>query len=155
VAAADADGYVREALEAYAPATVDLDVNVLVDVFHSAMREELVDRNPAKLAERPKLPRRNWRILEPADAGRVAAAFTDSQARAVFLTLTLTLTGLRGHELQALRWRDVDLLEGVLRVRDSNNQALPRPCRRQLPLGGGHAGGSDARCADKSRARRR
>jgi len=77
VAAADADGYVREALEAYAPATVDLDVNVLVDVFHSAMREELVDRNPAELAERPKLPRRNWRILEPAEAGRVAAAFTE------------------------------------------------------------------------------
>ena len=125
MAAADADGFVREALDAYAPATVNLDVNVLVDVFHSAMREELVDRNPAKLAERPKLPRRNWRILEPAEAGRVAAAFTDSQARAVFLTLILT--GLRRHELQALRWRDVDLLEGVLRVRDSNNQALPRP----------------------------
>jgi len=153
VAAADADGFVREALDAYAPATVNLDVNVLVDVFHSAMREELVDRNPAKLAERPKVPRRNWRILGPAEAGRVAAAFMDSQARAVFLTLILT--GLRRHELQALRWRDVDLLEGVLRVRDSNNQALPRPCRRHLPLGGGHAGGSDARCADKSRARRR
>ena len=32
--------------------------------------------------------------------------------------LTLVLTGLRRHELQALRWRDVDLLDGVLRVRD-------------------------------------
>ena len=36
--------------------------------------------------------------------------------------LTLILTGLRRHELQALRWRDVDLLKGVLRVRDSKTE---------------------------------
>jgi integrase len=49
--------------------------------------------------ERPKLPRRKWRILEPVEVGRVYKGFTDEQARTVFLTLVLT--GVRRSELQA------------------------------------------------------
>jgi integrase/recombinase XerD len=48
-----------------------------------------------------------------------AFPFADEQARVAFLTLVLT--GRRG-ELQALRWRDVDLVENVLRVRDSKTE---------------------------------
>jgi integrase len=61
----DVTSYVREALDDYAPATVNLDVSVLVDVLNSAIREELIETNPALHAERPKIPRRRWRILEP------------------------------------------------------------------------------------------
>ncbi|MBD0338260.1 MAG: site-specific integrase [Thermoleophilia bacterium] len=51
---------------------------------------------------------------------RLARAFEDAQARTAFLTLVLT--GLRRHGCRQLRWRDVDLLEGVLRVRDSKTE---------------------------------
>lgn len=111
--------------------TVSRDLGVLHDLFASAMREELVDSNPAAAAEYPKKARRRWRILEPAEVGRVLRAFTDEQARVVFLTLVLT--GIRRHELQNLRWRDVDLLEGVLRVRQSKTEegerAIALPAR--------------------------
>ena len=50
----------------------------------------------------------------------MAKAFTDEQARLVFLVLVLC--GLRRFELQSLRWRDVDLLENVLRVADSKTE---------------------------------
>ena len=70
--------------------------------------------------ERPKLPRRKWRILEPVEVARVSKAFTDEQAKTVFLTLVLT--GIRRSELQALRWRDVDLVENVLKIRDSKSE---------------------------------
>jgi integrase len=99
---------------------VDRDIDLLHAIFKTAVKEELVDSNPAAGAERPKLPRRQWRILEPVEVARVAKAFTDEQARVVFLTLVLT--GVRRSELQALRWRDVDLIEGVLRVRDSKTE---------------------------------
>jgi integrase len=82
--------------------------------------EELVEANPAVGAEYPKLPRRKWRILEPVGVARVLKAFTDEQARVVFLTLVLT--GIRRFELQALRWRDVDLVENMPRVRDSKSE---------------------------------
>ena len=102
------------------PASISRDVSTLHAIFTTAKREELVESNPAERAERPKLPKRRWRILEPVEVARVAKAFTDEQARVVFLTLVLT--GLRRFELQSLRWRDVDLLEAVLRVRDSKTE---------------------------------
>lgn len=101
-------------------ASISRDVSILHAIFATAKREELVESNPAERAERPKLPKRRWRILEPAEVARVAKAFTDEQARVVFLTLVLT--GLRRSELQALRWGDVDLLDAVLRVRDSKTE---------------------------------
>jgi integrase/recombinase XerD len=50
----------------------------------------------------------------------VLKAFTDEQARAIFITVVLT--GLRRFELKGLRWRDVALVEGVLRVRVSKSE---------------------------------
>jgi len=50
----------------------------------------------------------------------VARAFTDEQHRTVFWTLVLT--GVRREELRRLRWRDVDLVESVLRVRDAKSE---------------------------------
>jgi integrase len=83
------------------------------------MRCELVDRNPVATVERPKGKPFQPTLLDPAEVSRVARAFTDEQARVVFLTLVLT--GVRRSELQRLRWCDVDLVENVLRVRESKS----------------------------------
>jgi integrase len=116
----DVAAYTREALDDFAPKTIQLRLNLLHDVFKTAKAEELVDSNPVEGTERPKVSRRRWRILEPVEVGRVLRAFTDEQARLIFLTLMLT--GIRRFELQALRWRDVDLVDDVLRVRDSKSE---------------------------------
>jgi integrase len=145
----DVAGYTRAALSGEvlrwpdgsprpaAPKSVQLHVNLLHDVFKTARAEELVESNPVDGAERPKIKRRRWRILEPVEVARVQKAFTDEQARTIFLTLILT--GIRRFELQALRWRDVDLVESVLRIRESKSEegeraiALsPRACRGAL-----------------------
>jgi integrase len=93
---------------------------LLHDVFKTAKAEELVDANPIDGTERPKAKRRRWRILEPVEVRQVARAFSDEQARTIFLTLILT--GIRRFELQGLRWRDLDLLHGVLRVGESKSE---------------------------------
>jgi integrase len=120
----DIAAYIAEMSENYAPATVGVDVSILHALFVSAQREELVETNPATRAERPKVQRKRWRILEPAEVARVERAFTDEQARVVFLTLILL--GLRRSELQRLKWGNVDLLEGVLRVVASKSEAGER-----------------------------
>jgi integrase len=128
--------YVASASSELGAETVSRDVSLLHAIFKTAKREELVESNPAEGAERPKTPKRKWRILEPAEIARVVAAFVDAQARVVFLTLVLT--GLRRSELQALRWRDVDLLEGVLRVVKSKTEdgvrsiAIPQRLQAEL-----------------------
>jgi integrase len=100
--------------------TIELHLSILSDIFKSAIRDELIDHNPAATVERPKVRRRRWRILEPEEARRVSKAFTAERARAVFLTLTLT--GIRRGEICALRWRDVSLTEGTLRVSVSKSE---------------------------------
>jgi integrase len=111
--------YIAEASKKLAPATVIRDVDVLYAIFNTGVRLELIERNPAATVERPRKPVFQPALLEPHEIRKVAAAFTDEQARTVFLTLVLT--GVRRSELQALRWRDVDLVENVLRVRESKS----------------------------------
>ena len=112
------------------PATVGLHLTVLHDVFQGALADELVQVSPVNGVERPRIPRHRWRILEPHEVPRVSKAFIDERARRVFLTLALT--GLRRSELVGLCWRQVNLVEGTLRVEESKSEegerliALPR-----------------------------
>ena len=99
---------------------VNLLLNVAFSIFKSAIGEELIDSNPVASVRRPKIERNRWRILEPQEVPRVAAAFSDARARRVFLTLVLT--GVRRFELQALRWRHVNLVEGTVRVELSKSE---------------------------------
>jgi integrase len=120
----DVAAYIRESQERqpkpFAPKTITLHLNLLHDVFKTARAEELVESNPVDGAERPKVRRKRWRILEPMEVGRVLKAFTDEQARTMFLTLILT--GVRRFELLGLRWRDVSLVENTIRVRESKSE---------------------------------
>jgi len=124
----DVAGYVRQVMSEpherfgrpLSAKFVNLHLNVLHNIFKAAIAEELVQTNPVASVERPKVQRRRWRILQPAEVVRVAAGFTDERARRVFLTLMLT--GLRRFELQALRWQDVNMLEATLRVVESKSE---------------------------------
>jgi integrase len=109
--------YVAEGGSTLGP-SVGRDLALLHAIFKTALREELVEANPAAGAEYPAQPKRRWRILEPVDVSRTYKAFTDDQAR----TNLLVLTGTCRSELIALRWRDVDLVESILRIRDSKSE---------------------------------
>jgi integrase len=79
---------------------------------------------PAEHVERPRRQPPRWRVLEPTEVARVAPAFSDERARAVFLTLVLTR--LRKHELRGLPWRDISFADEALRVRKSKSRAGER-----------------------------
>ena len=86
-----------------APATIALILAVLHALFKTAVREELIDSNPATAVERPKILPRRWRILQPDEVGGWRRRSPTSRRAAVFMTLILT--GVRRSELQGLRWR--------------------------------------------------
>ena len=88
----------------------------------AALRRSLIRANPVALVDRPREPRRRWRILSPAEAVRVEQAFEEmieeasgeerawrTQARSVFLVLLGS--GLRRGEIVGLRWRAVHLAD--------------------------------------------
>ncbi len=88
---------------------------VLSSALNRAMREELVVRNVARLAELPsweRKPIQPWTVSE-------ARAFLDAaKGDPLYPAFVLLLIyGLRRGEVLALRWRDVDADDGEIRIR--------------------------------------
>lgn len=101
-------------------------------ILELAVEYELIDRNPAKgrrrrlAAEKPSRPwlDRSGQIVALLDATTALdrdARFRPGQRRA--LLATLLFAGLRLGEALSLRWHDVDLIAGVIRIRESKTPA--------------------------------
>jgi integrase len=96
-----------------------------VQYIHAVLRRALVtaerwgmaSRNVAKLVDPPRVPRHEITPLTPEQAKVLIETSADDRHRALWVTALAT--GLRQGELLALRWEDVDLDEGRLRVRHS------------------------------------
>jgi integrase len=101
--------------------------NVAVDVMISSS-----GRHKEKLAIGKHIPSRDEirRILDAAPEGRARA-----------LIMTAAFTGLRASELRGIRWQDLDLKHGVLRVRQRadryNKIGRPKSAagQRTVPIG--------------------
>ena len=87
---------------------------LLRNALGEAERLELVTRNVARLVRPPSPPARKVRALEFEEARRLLAA-AEGERLEPLVVLALT-TGLRRAELLGLRWEDVDLGRGVVRV---------------------------------------
>jgi len=97
-----------------------------------------VEDNPVR---KTRLPRRGPRperlVLSPEQLLSLLEALPEPSRSLVWL---LVLTGLRVGELLALRWRDVDLVNGVIRVRQAVyeghfDEPKTRSSNRTVPLG--------------------
>jgi len=134
------------------PQTINKLLTTCAAVFDYAIRQEFIDRNPARVAERCRLnsgevsfddpaatagtdertvdPRH---VLAPAEAAKVVE-HAEPGLNKIFL-LTAMLTGARVGELTALTWNDVSLAAKTIRIqrslswareRNSTGKPLPR-----------------------------
>jgi integrase len=123
------------------PSTVHHLHATLHKALKDAERLELVARNVCKLVNAPRMAETEIHPLSREDA----RAFLDvaSRERLEALYVVALATGMRQSELLGLRWEDVDLDEGLLRVRiqlkreDGKwvwKQPKTRRSRRQIAL---------------------
>jgi integrase len=115
---------------------------VLCLALEQARRDDLVARNVAGLVAGPKVQHAEVHPLTPAEAAQLFAAAAEDRLSPLWLLVTAL--GLRRGEALALRWEDVDLDRGHLKVRATVqrlNGALVRTempktksSRRALPL---------------------
>lgn len=108
------------ALAGYAKASLEKVRGVLIQVLRHAERQGLVARNVAAIVPTPAGPRAEGRSLTVTQARALLDAARGHPLEAAFV-LGLTC-GLRPGELLGLKWEDVDLDQGVLRV----NRAVSR-----------------------------
>jgi integrase len=82
-----------------------------------AVRDGLLARNPAHSVQRPGVARKEAAHLDPQQVAQLLTAAESSRYHTALLLIATT--GLRRGEALALRWSDVDLDAGVLRVQDT------------------------------------
>src|SRR5674476_1535372 len=97
------------------PRTVAYLRGVLRGALGHAERTDLVNRNVARLARPPRIPRRPVSPLSAEQARTFLAAIRGDRLEALYLVALGV--GLRQGEILGLRWPDVDLDAGTLRVR--------------------------------------
>jgi integrase len=97
------------------PWTVRQARSVLRSALNHAMRQDLIGRNVAALAEAPRLEQDERPYLTVDQADRLLDAAKGDRLEALWLLLFAM--GLRRGEALGLRWDDVDLAAGELRVR--------------------------------------
>lgn len=90
---------------------------VLRIALHRAEKWGLVSRNVASDVDPPKVERPRFRALDPEEARQLLEAASGDRLEALY-TVALSL-GLRLGETLGLRWHDVDLEAGTLRVENS------------------------------------
>ena len=101
----------------------------LMSALNTAVRRGLIDRNPAATVELPRVPRSRVETWSAQELGRFLEAISDDRLHPLYLMLGLV--GLRRGEAVALRWTDVDLNLGQVRIEQSavkvGDQALVGP----------------------------
>lgn len=98
-------------------------VGLLGGIFSFAVEYGLIEQNPVRGVKRYRDNRRD-RFLSPAELARLGDVLTQLEAdgadpRHVAIIRLLALTGARKSEIACLRWSELDLDRGLLRLRDS------------------------------------
>lgn len=104
-----------------APKTIRNVHGVLSKALADAERWGLVGRNAARLADVPAVARPKLRVWSPEQTRAFLSAVTNDRLFAAWLLAATT--GMRRGELLGLRWADVDLDVGVLRVAQARVRA--------------------------------
>jgi integrase len=125
--------------EAAAPSTVRNALMPLRVVYRRALRDDLVAVNPCTGIDLPANRRRRERVASREDAADLIVALGTAFDRALWATALYA--GLRSGELMGLRWQDVDLAEGSIRVERAYDpkaieyvEPKSRAGRRRVPV---------------------
>lgn len=103
------------------PATIHSYHRTLSSIFERAVRWRCLSRNPTDGAELPSLAGRKARYLDEPDAKRMLQLLQSEPIKWRAPIIFDLLSGLRRAELLGLRWQDVDLDAGVIRVAQTSN----------------------------------
>ncbi len=129
----DLRGYVAAMHEAdYAPGTIARRLASLRSFFRFGMREGWVQDNPAKPLRNPRKPRNLPHVLSTEEIGRLLQAPPSVNPMGIrdrAILETMYSAGLRISETAGLNDSDLDLEEGIIRVRGKGKR------ERLAPLG--------------------
>src|SRR5918992_1274167 len=113
---AHVQGLYRDKLDSgLTPATVQKIHTVLHKALDQALKWNMVPRNAADAVKAPRPAPEEMHPLSPDEALKLIEAVRGDTLEALYILAVQT--GMRQGELLALKWEDIDLNEGVIRIR--------------------------------------
>jgi integrase len=106
-------------------------------VLQAAVDWNLLEQNAARgIQIGDRTPKTERLYLNPSEVGRLLAALSEPCRT---LVLVAVLTGMRIGEVLALRWKAVDLVRGIIRVRETVSEGKfgspkTKSSRREIPI---------------------
>jgi integrase len=91
--------------------------STLRGALEQAFREQKLSKNPAQHVVLPKIEEKEMRYLTGEEVERLIEAANAHKLGCLFIVAAAT--GMRRNELLALTWEDIDLEQGMIRVRHS------------------------------------
>ena len=127
--------------ETRAASTVNHHLNDLSNMFKTALRDEIVTRNPVSVIEKPEADERDAKWLEVSEAALLLEAARRHHGHHTAnpyiyeIIATLLLTGARLREVLGLEVDDLDLTEKMVLIRPNDWRLLKtRKSKREVPL---------------------
>jgi integrase len=108
--------YAQKLRDGLAPATVRLTHAVLHRALDQAVKFNLIAQNPTARVDLPKIKQDEITPLDPEQARLFLDAASEARERYEALFTVALTVGLRIGEVLGLRWSDIDLEAGTLRV---------------------------------------
>jgi integrase len=115
--------YAKMLKEEYQPSTIELVHRVLSNALNHAVRRGLLARNVCAVVSKPRVPEQDRNILTIEQARKLMEVAKGHRLEA--LLLVAVITGLRGGELGALKWQDINFDGRYLLVRHTVHR-LPK-----------------------------
>lgn len=100
-----------------ADGTIKKIYNIVQTSFNSAIKKELLIKNPFSLLDKSSKPRSGTPKVDYWTKDEVKAFLSGFEHRNKIIFILAIYTGMRQGEIMALRWRDVDFENKMLRIR--------------------------------------
>jgi len=126
------DNYKVERLKTISPTTVNIELRTFRAALNTALRWELIERNPFSRLKFASVPETTPVFFSREDFQKLISFIREGWLREV--VIFAVLTGMRRGEITNLRWEEVDLSRKLLTIQSNPTFKTKNGKRRTIPL---------------------
>lgn len=112
--------------------TLNINLRALRSAFYYAVRWQILDSNPFTKVPLSPVPERDPIFFSPEDFKLIVSSIKQEWFKSI--VIFAACTGMRRGEIVNVRWKDIDLVQKVVRVHSSSTFRTKSGKRRVIPL---------------------
>lgn len=128
----DIELYKSVRVQSVSKTTVNIELRNMKAAFNIAIKSELLDKNPLRYIKPYSVPQKERLCFSNEDIQKILKVITNPQIKNI--TIFALLTGCRLGEILNVQWKDIDLEQKILTIRNKPNFKTKSGKIRQIPI---------------------